>query len=250
MKFTNRYQLENAPLKITNTVQLREIRNEGESIYIYSVPYEQDSRAIGGSVVEIFISSPRPGIFRVQARHFAGSRKKIPSYELNEAPARLETKDNGDTFTVISGDAKLEIQKNPAHFSFYYKDRLLTSLGSSFRQTLLSFISAPEGNFMRAQLDLDIGEKVYGLGERFTPFVKNGQSVDIWNEDPGTTTDMAYKNVPFYVTNRGYGVFVNDPGRVSFEIYTEKRCSTFAPNAKRIRSPFLSIRCPTARRCC
>lgn len=75
--------------------------------------------------------------------------------------------------------------------------------------------------YMREQLSLSVGECVYGLGERFTPFVKNGQMIDMWNEDGGTNSDLAYKNIPFYITNRGYGVFVNDPGRVSFEVATE-----------------------------
>ena len=53
---------------------------------------------------------------------------------------------------------------------------------------------------------------MYGLGERFTPFVKNGQSVESWNEDGGTSSDQAYKNIPFYLTQPGYGVLVNHPG--------------------------------------
>lgn len=61
-----------------------------------------------------------------------------------------------------------------------------------------------------------------GLGERFTPFVKNGQAIDIWNEDGGTASEISYKNIPFYLTNRGYGVFVNHPGKVSFEVGSEK----------------------------
>ena len=75
--------------------------------------------------------------------------------------------------------------------------------------------------FMREQLSLSVGEAVYGLGERFTPFVKNGQSIDCWNEDGGTSTEQSYKNVPFYITNKGYGVFVNHPERVSFEVGSE-----------------------------
>ena len=62
---------------------------------------------------------------------------------------------------------------------------------------------------------------MYGLGERFGPLVKNGQVVDIWNADGGTSSEQAYKNVPFYLTNRGYGVFVNHPGLVSFEVGSE-----------------------------
>ena len=63
---------------------------------------------------------------------------------------------------------------------------------------------------------------MYGLGERFTGFVKNGQAVDTWNSDGGAGSEQAYKNIPFYLTNRGYGVFVNHPGRVSFEVASER----------------------------
>ena len=66
-------------------------------------------------------------------------------------------------------------------------------------------------HYVHEQLDLGVGETVYGLGERFGPFVKNGQTVDIWNADGGTASEQAYKNVPFYLTNRGYGVFVEPP---------------------------------------
>ena len=65
-------------------------------------------------------------------------------------------------------------------------------------------------------------EYVYGLGERFTPFVKNGQIVEMWNEDGGTSSEIAYKNIPFYITNKGYGVLVDNEGDVAYEIASEK----------------------------
>lgn len=45
--------------------------------------------------------------------------------------------------------------------------------------------------------------------------------MDIWNEDGGTNTEQSYKNVPFYLSNKGYGVFVNHPERVSFEVASD-----------------------------
>ena len=69
---------------------------------------------------------------------------------------------------------------------------------------------------------MGVGEYIYGLGERFTAFTKNGQSVDVWNEDGGTGTEQTYKNIPFYTSNKGYGVFVNSPDKVSFEVGSEK----------------------------
>ena len=77
--------------------------------------------------------------------------------------------------------------------------------------------------YMFERLDLLVGTTVYGLGERFSPFVRNGQSVDIWNEDGGTQTEQAYKNIPFFLTNRGLGrCWSTRPGRVSFEIASTK----------------------------
>ncbi|KAI7969020.1 hypothetical protein EIK77_008211 [Talaromyces pinophilus] len=76
--------------------------------------------------------------------------------------------------------------------------------------------------YMLAALDVGVGEKLYGLGERFGPFVKNGQSVDIWNEDAGTSSNLGYKNIPFYLSSAGYGVFINHPGRVSLELQSER----------------------------
>ena len=74
---------------------------------------------------------------------------------------------------------------------------------------------------MHERLALGVGETVYGLGERFGPFVKNGQTVDIWNADGGTASEQAYKNVPFYLSSAGYGVFVDHPEHVSFEVGSE-----------------------------
>src|SRR3954452_10500357 len=78
------------------------------------------------------------------------------------------------------------------------------------------------GNFLMQRLSMAVGECIYRLGERFSPLVKNGQSIQIWNDDGGTCSDLAYKNIPFYLSSRGYGLLVNSPGRVEFEIGTER----------------------------
>ena len=44
----------------------------------------------------------------------------------------------------------------------------------------------------------------------------------MWNEDGGTASEIAYKNIPFYVTNKGYGVLVGNEGDVAYEIASEK----------------------------
>lgn len=221
MKFTRGYWVNKPGVTPADCVQIRETRVEGNKLYIYSVPYAQDVRGMGGPVLEMYISSPQPDIIRTQAWHFMGSAKKVPQFELETQDCPLEVREDAGVITVKSGKTELKITKSPASFTYYYDGRFLTKVGDKFGHSMISYLSTPEGPFMRAQLDLAIGEKIYGLGERFTPFVKNGQVVDIWQEDGGTCSEISYKNIPFYLTNKGYGVFVNSSGQVSYELCSE-----------------------------
>ncbi len=202
--------------------QIREVKLDSDSLYLFTVNYNNDKRALEDSMIEIFISAPIKDTFRVEARHFSGSRKKMPKFELNVENLPLEVKDKGDFLTVTNGKMRLEIKKNPAEFDFYYEDRYLTSFAKKWDRSYISHVIKDGESYMDAHLGVDIGEKLFGLGERFTSLVKNGQSVHIWNEDGGTCTEIAYKNIPFYLSSKGYGVFVNDPGPVSFEICSEQ----------------------------
>jgi alpha-D-xyloside xylohydrolase len=84
------------------------------------------------------------------------------------------------------------------------------------------FVDAPDGRFIHEQPGRGVGECVYGLGERFTSFVRNGRVVDLWNQDGGTSTEQAYKIIPFYLTNREYRGVVNHRELASFEVASEK----------------------------
>lgn len=44
----------------------------------------------------------------------------------------------------------------------------------------------------------------------------------MWNDDGGTGSELTYKNIPFFLTSAGYGVFVPSPSYISFEIQTER----------------------------
>ncbi|WP_376796307.1 TIM-barrel domain-containing protein [Thermogemmatispora sp.] len=64
-------------------------------------------------------------------------------------------------------------------------------------------------------------EHCYGLGERFTRLDQRGTTVVLWNSDAwGTTTEAAYKHVPFLLSSRGYGLFVHTPTPVVFSLGT------------------------------
>ena len=176
------------------------------------------------------ITTPAPEVIRVQTSHYLGVQKKGPEFELNMSDSfKGEVEETEDEVIVKSGSLALHINKKNWSMEYTRDGKLLTK--SSGRDlaymrtqwTGFAYDMDPEGKaYMRQQLDLSVNEHVYGLGERFGAFVKNGQSVDIWNEDGGTSTDQSYKNIPFYLTDKGYGVFVNHPEKVSFEIATEQ----------------------------
>ncbi len=203
--------------------QIREVRLSDDlaSVWLYGVSYREDRRSLDGVAIELEVTSPQPDIIRLQAFHHRGADPDHPRFDLEDRKCALDiTEEEGRVF-IRSGKTCLEINFRPAALTWYYEDRILTSVGAQFGRPMLSFMTTPEGFFMRVQLDLEFDENVYGLGERFTPFVKNGQVVDIWNEDGGTASEIAYKNVPFYITDKGYGVFTADTGPVSYEIGSE-----------------------------
>jgi alpha-D-xyloside xylohydrolase len=60
-------------------------------------------------------------------------------------------------------------------------------------------------------------EHFYGFGEKFSGLDKRGQQLEMWNYDSyGAHTERAYKNVPFFMSSRGYAVFVDSVTHVNF----------------------------------
>lgn len=202
------------------------------------------------------ITTPAEGVIRVRAEHWQGATE-YPGFPLNaDEPGNrdyvtVQANGNGDgevgvngaDVTLTTGGLTAKVVKGtPWNLTFIGEDgKVLTeSAGKSlgrFKLGAESNVTAqPVGEFgvtmdgsardesdvfTAIQLHLSVGEDVYGLGERFGAYVKNGQSVDIWNEDGGTASEQGYKDIPFYMTSNGYGVLVNNRGHVSFEIGSE-----------------------------
>lgn len=185
----------------------REIRHRGDTLE--------------GPVLTVTCSSPMPDVVRVTMNHFAGQPVPAPHFPLlREGAPDAKVAETAEAVTLTSGRLAVRVPTTGGwRMEFLGDDQPITKTG--WRSTGIIQTDSGE-HYIHEQLSLGVGETVYGLGERFTALVKNGQVVDSWNEDGGTGTEQAYKNVPFYLTNRGYGVFVNHPERVSFEVASEK----------------------------
>ena len=184
---------------------------------------------LGGINLTLEITSPAPEILRVRTYHYKGEVVNTPSFEL-ELPEELplDVTDSEEEISIKSGELTLVITKKNWSMTYYRNGEMITRsagrdlalMKTDFKGFAYNDTDAEE-TYMRQMLSLSVGELVYGTGERFTPFVKNGQSIDIWNADGGTSTEQSYKNIPFFITNKGYGVLVNHPEKVSIEVATE-----------------------------
>ncbi len=189
---------------------------------------------LGGINLTMVITSPAPDVLRVQTYHHLGAKKREPEFELYQKEEQpLIVASDEEKLTVTSGGLTLEIGKKNWYMAYRRGNEVITR---SAAKDLACMKTDWKGDaydrgdstetYMRQQLTMGVGELIYGLGERFTAFTKNGQSVAIWNEDGGTSTYQSYKNIPFYISNKGYGVFVNHPEKVEFEIGTEQVTKT------------------------
>ncbi len=221
MKFTAGYWMLRPGVTPMFPVQVQDVKIEAEALTIYAPTRRvvQRGDTLNQPLLTIRLTSPLPNVVRVQMAHHTGRRRREPNFDLQAQPTPVQIGDDAEAATLTSGALTVRVARgDPWRIDFMDGDKVITSSG---RQAL-GVVDTPSGQFAHEQLNLGVGESVYGLGERFTPYVKNGQVVDMWNEDGGTSSELAYKNVPFYMTNRGYGVFVNHPEQVSFEVGSEK----------------------------
>lgn len=222
MKFTDGNWLIRDGYTLSTAVQAYDFMEQNHTLTASAstTPLRGRGDMINTTLLTVHFHSPLPGVIGVKLVHFAGTVDHGPNFELAKGGDHAVITENDEYAELKSGNLSVRINKG-AQWSvdFYRGNQRLT--GSAFKS--MAHVTEAGGNtFMREELDLSVGELVYGLGERFTSFIKNGQVVDIWNKDGGTSSEQSYKNIPFYVTNKGYGVLVNDPGGVSFEVASEK----------------------------
>ena len=233
MKFTNGYWMTKPEYRIDYAAQCVRAEKTDRELRLLAAcrPVRGRGDVLNSAALQVVFSAPRRNIVRVRITHFAGAVDCGPHFETHEEDFVPDIAIHEDEATLRSGDLTVRAVRKEGVWQVDFlgkQGEILTSTGYRGIARALKEEDGPTSlerrgeSFMIDSLDLAVGETVYGLGERFTPYVKNGQTVTMWNADGGTASEYAYKNVPFYMTNRGYGVFVEDAADVSFEIATEK----------------------------
>lgn len=192
------------------------------------------------STLSIEIEAQFEGVISLEVTHFAGARRLGPNFELfphgrPEVQGEVTTQATGTTVTsgslsaTVSGhDHTFDIRFHTTDGSKHLTSMLNRSVGLAYSPALSTpkLVEDLSGHkhYVFTQTELSVGESIHGLGERFGSWNKIGQNVEVWNEDGGTSSEQAYKNISFWLSSRGYGVFIDTPDKIDMEIGSE-RCS-------------------------
>jgi alpha-D-xyloside xylohydrolase len=115
-------------------------------------------------------------------------------FEFRDASGRLLTR------TWNLSDTKGVVNSMPTPLSFVRKTSNL------HRHIAASFHLSPE-------------EKLFGCGESFTRLNKRGQKLVLWTYDAySAQTPNMYKPVPFFMSSRGYGMFVHTSAPLTLDL--------------------------------
>ncbi len=179
--------------------------------------------------LKIDFVSPRCVRIRMLTSPIAAPRKDSESLMLAgpiSTSGAWRSVSDGNSVAYKTAYGTVEIQRFP--FRLVLKDKngkVLTQTrhnidndSSQVKLLPFSFIKRGSDNSrsINPVLTLAPGERIYGCGESFTSLNKVGQKVHLSVTDPqGPETDGQYKPVPFFFSNRGYGIFMHTSAPVT-----------------------------------
>ncbi|SDP75054.1 alpha-D-xyloside xylohydrolase [Streptomyces sp. cf386] len=174
MKFTDGYWLMRPGCTARYATEVADVRAGDHRMTLYA-PVKHVTRrgqTLNSPLLTVECWSPAEGVIGVRTTHHAGSVRR-----------------DGAVLELSSGELSLRVDTEQSwRLEFTAGGRVLTSVGE--RGT--GFVTdAEDRHHIVGQLALGVGELVYGLGERFTPFIRNGQVVDIWQADGGTSSERS-----------------------------------------------------------
>ncbi|MCL1866952.1 MAG: alpha-xylosidase [Oscillospiraceae bacterium] len=236
MKFTEGYWLRSEDANAVYASQAYIVEAVGDVMRVIAPARVLQNRgqALDVATITIEFRSVNKNTIGVTCRHFEGYESREPVLDKKSSPCTAQIDIDDKQAVMTAGNMTVRVNREDFAVTFEGGGKVLTSCGfrniaymqyKREKSTMLpaeNYLKAQYSPYMVTELSLGVGECVYGMGEQFTSFVKNGQTVDIWNEDGGTASQFSYKNVPFYMTNRGYGVYVDHTSNVSFEAASEK----------------------------
>lgn len=164
-------------------------------------------RPVSNNVVEVWASAD--GSLSRNNKSFAVIRDTLGSVPV------LDVEEAGDQWIISSGNIQLSVQMSP--FSLEYLDDHGRTLGGDSRANAYGW----DGRRWTWNRRIRPDEEIVGLGEKAGSIVRNGGTYTMWNSDHpcyGPDTDPLYKSIPFYMSSRHYGVFLDNTYKTRFDV--------------------------------
>jgi alpha-D-xyloside xylohydrolase len=175
--------------------------------------------------------TPKTVRLRVAAR--PGEIRDEPSLMLDGEPPMDDSwkvGDDGSSAVYEGWFGSVTITRDPVRFEFRdASGRLLTRTWNlsdtkgvvNSMPTPLSFVRSASNlhRHIAASFHLSPDEKLFGCGESFTRLNKRDQKLVLWAYDAySAQTPNMYKPVPFFMSSRGYGMFVHTSAPLTFDL--------------------------------
>lgn len=199
-----------------------------ESTEFPSTEYDRDPELPLG----ITLISDRAVRVRCSARDLPLSDGASPMLAGPVRPGgQWDVEEDDEQIVYSSPHAKVRVSKNPFKITLYDGSGLELTATRAMGEPA-SFSAPPALSFVRREKDLTRcfaaatslahGERLYGCGEPFTRLDKRGQRVVAYTRDAmGAQSRRMYKPIPFYMSSRGYGVFVHTSTPITFDFGRE-----------------------------
>jgi len=168
------------------------------------------------------------------------TRMVIGCYEANVkcSVENIKSQDEQRVDKLVITTVKIELTVNFNPYSLDIRDlkqdKRITTIGgiekNNFNNcdstnTGICYIKDNDSPIAVENFSLNHNECIYGLGERFLKLDKVGQTIDLNMKDAlGVLSPRAYKNIPFYISGNGYGVFFNHSSLMTFWVGSTSAC--------------------------
>src|SRR3989339_475867 len=187
-------------------------------------------------------------IFRIKYSQNSGNKllKNILCCEEDlekQIEHKMKINNSKNTIDIRCGNLKVLINKDRFKISIFDRESNLVYQQNNSDVDNQNFVIPPMGFTKdndeivktRETFQLNPGECIYGLGEKFMPINKSGKKLISWALDPmgNTSTDTTYKNIPFFISTQGYGIFINTGNKINYDFgATSSITSSFEVESK------------------
>jgi len=160
-----------------------------------------------GKFLNLYISLYNKEFWRIQLSEESPKNNPVHLF-----PSSFNVREEGEFVLMEGEEIDLYILKSPFFFFFKKGEEVILSLDNHRNVGLLHLtppLAKNEIGFC-GTFSLDSEDRIFGLGEFFTPCERHSQELEVWvNDAYGTFTQRAYKPLPFSWSTKGYGILFN-----------------------------------------